>query len=113
MFTNKFEDNVDALVVVVSGPSSTVVMQPAKIFAHVTYAQHAKLSVAGAWLIFGGVKILFAMLYTHDECLQVMCIVSRTRVMTLVRSRLYVVTSITWDSHKIRTCEHILRHCSL
>ena len=54
MLPNKFENNVGDLVVVVSGPSSTVVMQPGKIFAHVTIAQHAKLSVAGAWLIFGG-----------------------------------------------------------
>ena len=51
MLTNKFEDNINDLVVVVS---SMVGMQPTKIFAHVTIAQHAKLSVAGAWLIFGG-----------------------------------------------------------
>ena len=58
-------------------------------------------------------KIIFAMLYTHDECLQVMCIVSLARVMISVRSRLHVVTSMTWDSHEIRTCECILRHGSL
>ena len=108
---NKFEDNVDDLVVVLSGPSSTVV-RSAKIMAHHT-CKHAKLGGAGAWLIFGGEKIIFSMLYTHDECLQMMCIVLRARVMILVRSRLHVVTSITWDSHEIRTSECILRHGSL
>ena len=49
---NKFENNVDDLVVVLSGPSSTVV-QSAKIIAPYT-CKHAKLSGAGAWLIFGG-----------------------------------------------------------
>ena len=53
MLTNKFENNVDDLVVVDSGPSSTVVATR-KDFTHVTIATHAKLSVAGAWLIFGG-----------------------------------------------------------
>ena len=39
------------------------------------------------------------MLYTHDKCLQVMCIVLRARVMTMIKSRPYVITSMTRDSH--------------
>ena len=81
---------------------------------HTSHMHTCKAQCCGSLAhLWGGEKIIFAMLHTHDECLQAMHIDSRARVMTLVRSRLYVVTSMTRDSHKIRTCECILRHDSL
>ena len=51
MMTNKFEDNVDDLVVVFSGPSSMVVI-PAKIYAPsqwLTYKAKWRGSLAHLW----------------------------------------------------------------
>ena len=84
-----------------------------KIIAHITIAQCAKLSVTGAWLIFRGGENNICQVVYACECFQVMYIDSCARVRTLVRSRLYVGTSMTTDSHMIRTCECILRQRSL
>ena len=53
------------------------------------------------------------MLNTRVECLKVMYINLCARVRVLVRSRDYVDTSMTTESHMIRTCESTLRQRSL
>ena len=88
---------------VVSGPASRIVKMTFKEYAHLTIAW------VHSWVsrehdpYFGGEKIIFAMLYTHVRCLQVMYVISHVCVSDFV----YVTTlcghihekGFTFNSH--------------